>query len=560
MTIAQDSAADACGSSLAGRRLAREQRATERRAAQRRNLVLVIGCAALAAPMVLPLFGYLFGIPLHLHAWIEFVLATPVQFIFAAPIYARAWRALRSLSGNMELLLALGSLAAYGLSTDAVLRQGVAATGHVYFEQSSTAITLTMLGYWLEPPIRPGNGPSGRLVDQVAGLYAAAAVALALGTLLAWRAGGGPQPAWIAALSVLVMACPCALGLAVPAALAAARSTAARAGLSIHDTDAFERAAGVDTVVFDKPGTLSEGRLAVVAIELAPAVDEARLLRFAAAIQVVGEDPVARAILAAVPSGVRLPRVGGVRIDPGRGVAATVEGRAVVLGNRDMMRQAGIDLGRLEVALNRLERASKTVVVVAVDGRALGVLAVADPLRENAAAAIRMLTKRNIHSEMLTGDSEAIAGGVAVELEVTGYQAMIEPAAAPSAVRALTAEGHRVAVAGDGSTDPPVLAAAEVGLAFGGGGSSTAGVTLMRADPRLVPAMLDLAGSTVAAVRFNLLTALLTNAVGVPLAALGYLTPALAAAAMGLSMLSVAASSLWLRTWRPKFGRRVGGK
>jgi P-type Cu+ transporter len=555
MTFAPDSTADVRSDSSTERRRARERREAERLAAKRQSFVLLIGCAALCAPMVLPLVGYVIGLPLHLNAWIEFVLATPVQLLFGVAVYRRAWQALKSLSGNMELLISLGSSAAYGVSAYWVLRAGVEATGHVYFEEATAAITLVMFGYWLEPSVGTGVSPSRQLVDRVCGLFIVPVIAIALATFLSWRAGGsGLADAVVAALSVLIMACPCALGLAAPAALAAARAAAGRVGLLIHDSDAFERAAGVDTVVFDKPGTLSEGRLAVTAMELAPTVDEQRLLRFAATMQVMSGDPVAHAIVAAMPSGVRLPRVGSIRIDRGRGVAATVEGREVVVGNRDMMRQGRIDLGRLEPALNRFERAAKTTVIVAVDGHALGMLAVADPLRAHAAAAITMLAVQNVRSEMLTADSELVASSIAVELGIGSFKAMVKSADAPAAVRALEAQGRRVAVVGDGTNEPPVLGAAQIGLAFSRGSTDPmAGVGLMRCDPRLVPATIDLARRAIVAVRRNLVLALLYNAAGIPFATLGLLTPARAAAAMGLSFLSVTVHSLWLTAWRPKY-------
>ena len=560
MALVSDSTPDAFDGSPAARLRASAQRNAQQLSTKRKSLLLFVAAALLTAPMVLPLLFYPIGFSLHLHAVIELLLATPVQFAIGSILYRKAWKALASLSGSMELLVMLGSTTAYGISAYWVLRHGVAATGHVYFEQSSAAITLVVLGYWLETRTvsMSATSASRQLVDRLSGLFMAAAIAVSIATCLGWLAGGSDL--WQAlkvAISVLIVASPCAIGLAAPLALAAAESAASRAGILVKDIAAFERAARVDTVVFDKAGTLTEGQLAVVAMELAPGVDERRVLRFAAAAQAMGDDPVARAIFAAVPSGVKMPRIGSARIDPGCGVTAMIEGHEVALGNRAMLRRAGIDLGRVEAALLRFEREGKVAVVVAADARVLGVLAIADPVRRHAAAAISMLAAQNMRTDLVTADQHPAASRVAVELGVTGFRATMQPADVLAVIRALEVQGRRVVLVGACGNDNSALAAATVALAFGKGTDpdAVAGVMLTRADPRLVPATIDIARHAIVAVRRNLFLALLYNAAAIPLAALGLLTPAVAVAAMALSILSVAVISLWLKRWKPQFER-----
>jgi Cu+-exporting ATPase len=250
-----------------------------------------------------------------------------------------------------------------------------------------------------------------------------------------------------------------------------------------------------------------------------------------------------------------MPRIGSARIDPGCGATAMIEGHEVALGNRAMMRRAGIDLGRVEAALLRFEREGKMAVVVAADARVLGVLAIADPVRRHAAAAISMLAAQNMRTDLVTADQHPAASRVAVELGVTGFRATMQPADVLAVIRALEVQGRRVALVGACGNDNSALAAATVALAFGKGTDpdAVAGVMLTRADPRLVPATIDIARHTIVAVRRNLFLALLYNAAAIPLAALGLLTPAVAVAAMALSILSVAVISLWLKRWKPQF-------
>jgi Cu+-exporting ATPase len=658
----------------AERRREEQAREAERVAEERHSFLLLAISGALTLPLVTPMVAALFGFHLHLNPWIEFALATPVQFLVGARFYKAAWKAVKAYSGNMDLLVALGTSSAYAFSAYMVLTKGSEATGHLYFEGAAAVITLVILGKWLEARakrgttaairalmqlrperahvlrdggeaevavedirsgdrvvVRPGerfpvdgtvldgeseadeslvtgesvpvvkrlgdkvaagalngagrlvieavavgedttlariirmveNAQSGkapvqRLVDRVSAIFVPAVIAIALGAFVGWLAGGnGIEDALVAAVSVLVIACPCALGLATPAALVAGTGAAARAGILIKDIEALERAAEVDTVVFDKTGTLTEGHPAVVDVEMLPGIDQQRMLRLAAAVQAGSEHPLAKAVLAAVP-GIALPPVEQFRAEVGRGVTGVVEGRKIAIGNRELMRELGVDLGAADAALARIEREARTGVVVAVDGRPLGVLGLADPVRPHAAEAIELLAAEGVRADMLTGDTEAVARNVAARLKLANFKASVKPADKSAALKALAAQGRRAAMVGDGINDAPALAAAEVGFALGSGTDvavQAATVTLMRSDPRLVPAAIDIARRTVSKIRQNLFWAFVYNVVGIPLAAMGFLTPTIAGAAMAMSSVSVVTNSLWLKRWRPKFER-----
>ena len=291
-----------------------------------------------------------------------------------------------------------------------------------------------------------------------------------------------------------------------------------------------------------------------------PGVERDALLRLAGAVQAGSEHPLAKAVLAAV-AGVALPPAERVQARIGRGVTGVVEGRKIAIGSRDLMRELGVELAEVEPTLERIEQQARTAVVVAVDGRALGALGIADPVRGEAAAAIELLSEQGIRTEMLTGDVAAVARSVAEKLGISSFRASVKPADKEAAVAALRGEGHHVAMVGDGINDAPALAAADVGFALGSGADvavEAAGVTLMRPDPRLVSAAIDIARRTVRKIRQNLFWAFIYNVIGIPLAAAGFLTPTLAGAAMALSSVSVVANSLWLRRWRPVFAKNRG--
>jgi Cu+-exporting ATPase len=401
-----------------------------------------------------------------------------------------------------------------------------------------------------------GKAPVQRLVDRVSAVFVPVVIAVAAATFAGWLlAGADAEAAMVAAVSVLVIACPCALGLATPTALVAGTGAAAKAGILIRDIATLERAAAVSAVVFDKTGTLTAGRPAVTDIVPAEGKEADGVLAAAAAAQAPSEHPLARAVVAeAAARGIAPAPARGFRSVTGRGVEAAVDGAAVLVGNAAFMAERGIDLAGLADRLSALEAEAKTVVTVARAGRAIGLLALADPVRPEAAAAVAELRRRGIRTSMLTGDHAGVARAVASAVGLDGWTGPVKPAEKAAAVAALKAEGAVVAMVGDGVNDAPALAAADVGIAMGTGtdvAMETAGITLMRPDPRLVADALDVAAATAAKIRQNLFWAFVYNVVGIPLAAAGQLTPALAGAAMALSSVSVATNAGLLTRWRP---------
>jgi Cu+-exporting ATPase len=389
--------------------------------------------------------------------------------------------------------------------------------------------------------------PVQALVDRVSAVFVPVVLLIALATLMAWLiAGAGHETAIVHAVSVLVIACPCALGLATPAALVAGTGAAARRGVLIRDAASLERARGLDTVVFDKTGTLTEGRPAVVAV-----AGDADTLRLAAALQQGSEHPLAHGVLrAAEQQGLALPPVEGFRAAPGRGVSGRVEGRALALGNRRMMAEAGADPTPFAGFAAEQEARGATVVFLAEGGRVLGALALADTLRPGAAAAIAETRALGLEPVLLTGDAAAPARSVAAAVGIDRVEAEVSPDRKAHRVAALKAEGRTVAMVGDGVNDAPALAAADLGIAMGGGADAalkTAGIALMRPDPLLVPEAIRIARATLRKIRENLVFAFAYNTAAIPLAALGFLSPVIAGAAMALSSVSVVTNALLLR-------------
>jgi Cu+-exporting ATPase len=642
------------------------------RGAGRAELLQLLAAAVLTLPLLLPMILAWLGRPVHLSPWVELALATPVQLVVGARFYRGAWHALRARSGNMDLLVALGTSAAYGYSLWLVLRHGSAAMGHLYFEASAVVITLVLLGKWLEArakrgasaalrelmalrpetatvwrdgtetvvPIaavrrgeivvtRPGervavdgsvvegaseideslltgesmpvargpgepviagsiNGPGRlkiraerlgrdttlaritrlveqaqmgkapiqRLVDRVSAVFVPVVVALAAVTFAGWLLlDGSLERAIVAAVSVLVIACPCALGLATPTALVAGTGVAARAGILIRNIETLERAHAVDRMVFDKTGTLTRGRPEVSAIVPAPGMDEAVLLRLVASAQRGSEHPLGRATVERAQS-LELPlsEPRAFTALPGHGLTATVDGQAVVLGTAALLAEHGVATEALAAQAAELAARGDTVSWAAADGRLLGLLAFRDAVREEAAAAVRALAGQGVPSLMLSGDHHAAAARVGAILGIEAVRAPVRPEDKAGEIQLLRAQGLVVGMVGDGVNDAPALAAADVGIAMGTGADvalETAGITLMRPDPMLVPAALDIARRTWAKIRQNLFWAFVYNVVALPLAAFGLLTPELAGAAMAMSSVSVVTNALLLRHWRP---------
>ncbi len=644
---------------------------------RRDRIDLVVGMV-FTLPLLAEMIAMWAGLPFHLSPWLALALATPVQFFAGRRFYAGAWASLRAGAGTMDVLVALGTSAAYLLSAVRVLT-GQAGQG-LYFEGAAVVITLVLLGKLLEGRakgsaaaairslmrlrpdvarvergdggteevslaevivgavvlVRPGeslpvdgtilegeseideslvtgeslpvargpgepviggaiNGggllrvratspggqgtltriirlvedaqaskaPVQRLVDQVAAVFVPVIVAVAALTFVAWWGlAGDAEAGFVAAVSVLVVACPCALGLATPTAIMVGTGLAARRGVLIKDAAALERAHHADTVVFDKTGTLTEGRPALVEVAvLEPHLDEGRLLSLVASAQQGSEHVLARALLAAAEArGLPLRPVSEFQARPGRGVVAMVEGRSLLIGSRRLMLEAG--RAREGDAVDRraeaLERGGRTVIWVAdPDGPVMGLLALADPIKGGARAVVDRLREMAVRPVVLTGDSWSVARSVAVSLGIEDVRAEVLPEDKARVIEGLRAQGGVVAMVGDGLNDAPALAAADVGVAMGTGtdvAMHTAGITLMRGDPALLTVALGLSRATYDRIRLNLLWAFVYNVAAVPAAALGLLTPAMAGAAMALSSVSVVTSSLLLRRSRAARG------
>ena len=640
--------------------------AAPRHAGEGRAVVLA---ALLSLPLLLPMLSAPFGAHWMLPGWLQLALATPVQFWLGARFYIAGWKAVKAKSGNMDLLVALGTSAAWGLSAYLLFKG--ADPHHLYFEASAVVITLVLLGKWLEARakrhtadairalqalrpdaarvrrdgaevevplarlqigdvmvIRPGeripadarvtegtshvdeslltgeplprsrgmgdsltggaiNGegllaaevtavgaettlariirlvenaqaakaPIQRLVDKVSAVFVPVVLIIALLTLLGWLLSGAPaQQAIIHAVSVLVIACPCALGLATPAAIMVGTGAAARRGILIKDAEALETAHRVKVVVFDKTGTLTAGQPEVVAIEAAPGVTSERVLELAAALQQGSEHPLARAVMRAFGADKRPLSVQGFRALPGRGVEGEVEGAALRLGSRRLLAETDISGAPLEAAAQALEREGRSLAWLSRDGSLLGLIAFGDPVKPGAAQAVSELHKLGVKTALLTGDNHGSAAAAARALGIDEVHAEVLPEGKAEVVAQLKQNGTVVAMVGDGINDAPALAAADVGLAMGSGtdvAMHTAGITLMRGDPRLVPQALDIARRTRAKIRQNLFWAFVYNVVGIPLAALGYLSPVVAGLAMAASSVSVVSNALLLKRWRP---------
>ncbi|MDX1576219.1 MAG: copper-translocating P-type ATPase, partial [Kiloniellales bacterium] len=399
--------------------------------------------------------------------------------------------------------------------------------------------------------------PVQRLVDRVSAVFVPAVIVIAVLALVGWwLAGAGTATAVINAVSVLVIACPCALGLATPTALMTGTGLAARRGILIKDAEALEHARAIDTVVFDKTGTLTLGRPQLREILVAPdaGLDQTALLTLAASAQRGSEHPLARAVQRrAEEEGLALVDPGAFEALPGRGLKAQVEGRALAIGNRRLMAELGVATSALESDADALEARGLTVIWIAESARLLGAMALGDEIKPGAKTAVRRLHEAGIRTAILSGDNrravEAVAGTLGIDL----VRAEVLPADKAEAVMDLRGEGwpgQTVAMVGDGVNDAPALAAADVGIAMGEGSDvamHTAGITLLRGDPRLVGDAIEISRATYSKIRQNLFWAFIYNILGLPLAAFGFLSPVIAGAAMALSSVSVVTNSLLLR-------------
>ena len=645
----------------------------------------------LSAPLVVPMVGDLFGQHWMLPALWQFLLATPVQFILGARFYKAGWHALKALTGNMDLLVAIGTTAGWALSMwlwltapDHAEHGMEAMAPHLYFEGSAVVVTLVLLGKWLEARakrqttsairalhalrpdvahligidgevdvpvaevlvgdrvvVKPGerfavdgvvmegqtqvdesmltgeslpvakeagalltggsiNGdgrvvmqvravgvdtvlshiirlvedaqaakaPIQRLVDQVSAVFVPAVLVIALITLLAWYfTGHSFEVSLIYCVAVLVIACPCALGLATPAAIMAGTGVAAKFGILIKDAQALELAHKVDVVAFDKTGTLTVGRPRLTTLAVASGVLEADVLAVVASLQSGSEHPLAHAVLdAAKERGLAFVPPDNVRAVPGKGSEGEVGVRSFLVGSLRWMDELQVNMTAMAQQAFDLQAQGATVSAVVertTNGLTLlALLAFGDEPKAGAKEALAMLRARGIRTVMISGDNrgaaEAMARRLGLNPEAGEVMAEVLPGDKAAAVVALKTGGHTVAMVGDGVNDAPALTAADVGMAManpGGGGTDVAmhaaGITLMRGDPLLVAAALDISDRTVAKIRQNLFWAFAYNAAGIPLAALGYLNPVLAGAAMAMSSVSVMSNALLLKRWKP---------
>lgn len=702
-----------------------------------RDLLPVLIGVALSAPLALPMIGDLFGKHWMLPGWVQFLLATPVQFWLGARFYTAGWHALKALTGNMELLVAIGTSAGWALSTWLWLGAEPGEMVHLYFEGSAVVITLVLLGKWLESrakrqttsairalhALRPdkahllpdgvrrteltdvavdellagdlirvlpgerfpadgelvegethanesmltgealpvakvpgdavtggslngegsvqvrvravgaqstlaqiitlvqdaqaGKAPVQRLVDKVAAVFVPVVLIIAAITLATWIWLGAPwEQALLNTVAVLVIACPCALGLATPTAIMAGTGVAAQHGILIKDAQALEIAHRVDTVAFDKTGTLTVGRPRLVVVEAIPGVDEEAVLRAAAALQAQSEHPLAHAVMDMARERGWMPEPNAaieVKSVSGRGTQGSVQGTRLALGSVRWMHELGVALGPLAPSVKQQQGEGATVSVLASqagEGAAwtpLALLAFGDEPKAGAKQAMAQLRAAGLRVFMVSGDNRGAAEAMARRLGMdpgkgeviaevlpgdkaavvqrlqSGEQATVSEAAAQEAVPLVegqvfaaepgvalkpgpssetsSSKRHTVAMVGDGVNDAPALAAADVGLAMGAmdggqGGSDVAmhaaGITLLRGDPALVAAALDISRKTVLKIKQNLFWAFAYNAVGIPLAAMGYLSPVIAGAAMALSSVSVVSNALLLKRWKPK--------
>lgn len=633
----------------------------------------VIVAAILTFPLMVPMVLELFGQKLESPAWLQFALATPVQFWLGGRFYGTSWKAIKNFAGNMDLLVALGTTAAFGLSTYLWLFGHKSQMGHhLYFEASAVVITLVLFGKYLETRakqqttaainslqalwpdrarvrkdgreeevplaqvrigdeiiIKPGekipvdgvilegrsevdealvtgesalipkqtgdsviggslnaNGliivktkavgaestlarivrlvenaqaakaPVERLVDRVSAVFVPIVILLSMLTIVVWGVATGDwELAIINGVAVLVIACPCALGLATPAAIIVGTGASARAGILIKDAEALETAHSVTVVAFDKTGTLTEGKPEISEL-FAANRDAKSLLKIVASVQSGNDHPLAKAVLRRAKSeGVAYDLASDVRVIPGLGVEAKVGADSILIGTEALMATAKISVGEFRDFVSAREAKGETVSYVGSlnSNRVVGVATFTDRPKATAKATIEKLKALGIKTLMLTGDNEGSARTTAKMLGIDGVHARVLPQDKAAIISRLGSRGEVVAMVGDGVNDAPALAAARVGIAMSTGtdvAMHTAGITLMRGDPLLIPDAIEISRLTYRKIKQNLFWAFLYNIIGIPLAAFGFLNPVFAGAAMAFSSFSVISNALLLKRWK----------
>ncbi|MDT3706244.1 MAG: heavy metal translocating P-type ATPase [Thiobacillus sp.] len=397
-----------------------------------------------------------------------------------------------------------------------------------------------------------------RLADKVTAYFVPVVVAVAFLAFFGWWAAGNFPQGLLAFIAVLIIACPCALGIATPAALMVGVGKGAEAGILIRGAEVLERAEKLTTVVFDKTGTLTRGEPNVTDIVALGAATEEEILRLAAAVEAGSEHPLGEAIVrAAQQRELALPKVEGFEAIPGHGIRGRVDDRAALLGNRRLFTRENIDVTAAEVAMTRLETEGKTAMLVGMNGELAGIIAVADTLKPEAQEAVSALQQESIEVILLTGDNQRTAHAIAAQLGITQVIAEVLPGDKARIVQDLQQQGKAVAMVGDGVNDAPALAVADIGIAIGSGSDvakETGGIVLIKDDVRDVVASIRLSRATMRKIKQNLFWAFIYNSIGIPVAALGFLNPIIAAAAMALSSLSVIVNSALLKRAKLKEG------
>jgi Cu+-exporting ATPase len=398
------------------------------------------------------------------------------------------------------------------------------------------------------------TAPVQRLADQVTGYFVPAVVAVAVLAFAGWWIAGNFPQGLLAFIAVLIISCPCALGVATPAALMVGVGKGAEAGILIRGAEVLERARKLSTVVFDKTGTLTRGEPNVTDVVALAERDEGRVLALAAAVEYGSEHPLGEAIVrGAQQRNIQIPKAAGFEAIAGHGIRATVDGQVVLLGNRRLFAREGIDPGAAEAAMVALEQQGKTAMLVGQGKVLAGIIAVADTLKPEAKEAVAELKRAKIETIMLTGDNQRTADAIARELGIDTVIAEVLPGDKAKVIQNLQAKGKVVAMVGDGVNDAPALAVADVGIAIGSGSDvakETGSIILVRDDVRAVAASIRLSRATLRKIKQNLFWAFIYNTIGIPIAAFGLLNPIIAAAAMALSSLSVIANAALLKRAR----------
>lgn len=454
-----------------------------------------------------------------------------------------------------ESLITGESMPVVRVKGDMVLAGSINGTGllRVRAKKVGTDTTLSRIAKLVEEA-QTGKAPIQRLVDKVATIFVPVVLVIATVTFAAWLAVGAEfETALTAAISVLVIACPCALGLATPTALVAGTGVAAQHGILIRDIETLERARNIDTVVFDKTGTLTVGRPEIVALR-GVGMDEDALLTLAASAQSGSEHPLGKAMVSAAKEKkfvLTIPTDFSAKI--GEGIEAVVAGDTIKIGRPAYVSDAITN--EMQAIATALAEQGQTVVWVSQNGEIRGLIGMADTPRPEAAAAVKALHGDGIRTMLLTGDNPQTAAHIAAIVGIDDVKSEMRPEDKVETIQSLVNEGRHVAMVGDGVNDAPALAIADLGIAMGGGSDvamETAGFVLMRPDPGLVQGALQIAKATSAKIRQNLFWAFIYNIIGIPIAALGFLNPALAGAAMAFSSVSVVSNSLLLKRWKPE--------